>query len=183
MVRVAWRVSTIVCESSKGRILFCLHFQLDFDLAAHNTTKHFLGNVSLVLPSPMADGFWDRIQRSKLFLTVNRASLIDIFLADGIVTVPTEWALQHFMASAPSPDNPDHSIYQVDVFHSIHCLVCPLRSHLHTLTSGQYRIRNRIISNVSHPDPSSDTHTLHVVDYLREQLMCHGNMTFQATKE
>jgi len=120
-----------------------------FELAQYNTTKHFFGNVSLVRPSTMADDFWDRIQRT-----------------DGIVTVPTEWALQYFTPSAPSPDDPAQSIYQVDVFHSIHCL---------------YRLRNRLTSNP--PVLSDDHHTLHCIDYLREQLMCHSDMTLEATND
>ncbi|KAE9364266.1 hypothetical protein N431DRAFT_473862 [Stipitochalara longipes BDJ] len=118
-----------------------------FELTEYNTTNYFTGNVSLVTHSVMADEFWNRIQDT-----------------GGVVSVDTEWALKYFPPSRSSPDNPEHSIYEVDVFHSIHCL---------------YRIRNRLIAQ--HPKTTTDGHTLHCVDYLREQIMCHGDIILQAT--
>jgi len=135
------------------RLQFAWHNSTDLDnyltLSQYNVTKHFLGNVSLAMSSPSADEYWDMIQKT-----------------DGIVSVPTEWALNHYPSSQPQPDMPDQSIYQVDVFHSIHCL---------------YRIRNRLLANIA--VPNDDVHTLHCVDYLREQVMCHSDITLQATQD
>lgn len=47
-----------------------------------------------------------------------------VFLADGVVAIDTEWALRHgFEPSVPHPDDPSKGIYQLDVFHSMHCIV------------------------------------------------------------
>lgn len=45
-------------------------------------------------------------------------------IGDGIVAVDTEWAIrQNLTPSAAHPENATQSIYQVDVFHALHCLV------------------------------------------------------------
>ena len=49
----------------------------------------------------------------------------DCNLADGVVSVPTQWALDlGLTTSLANPDQPDQSVYQVDMYHSLHCLVC-----------------------------------------------------------
>jgi len=101
----------------------------DLELAEYNTTKYFSGNISLATHSAMADEFWDRIQSGNSSFVVILTSLIEIYLAGGVVSVDTDWALRHFKPSTRSPDNSEQSIYQVDVFHSIHCLVCSFLCH------------------------------------------------------
>ena len=79
--------------------------------------------------SVKADQFWAEIQTSELhrfhiLLTITMEINLTSQKGDGVVSVPTEWATRLDLApSLPSPDNPDHSIYQVDLFHSLHCLV------------------------------------------------------------
>ncbi|KAB5546825.1 hypothetical protein GE09DRAFT_1242064 [Coniochaeta sp. 2T2.1] len=77
-----------------------------FKLGTYNVTKTFTEDFDLMEQSVKADQFWSEIQSS-----------------DGVVSVPTEWATRLDLApSLPSPEDPDHSIYQVDLFHSLHCL-------------------------------------------------------------
>lgn len=53
-----------------------------------------------------------------------RTGVVDLGAADGVVSVPTRWALdQGFASSLENPDRPGHSVYQVDMYHSLHCLV------------------------------------------------------------
>lgn len=63
------------------------------------------------------------------------------------------------------PEQPDHALYQVDAWHSLHCL---------------FRIRNRIASHVPIDEHRrDDKHTLHCIDYIRRQLLCHAHLTLQ----
>ncbi|KAH8803546.1 hypothetical protein F5884DRAFT_904063 [Xylogone sp. PMI_703] len=94
----------------------------------------------------------------------------DILSGDGIIAIETAWARQNNIAlSAPLPDHPELSVYQVDGFHSLHCL---------------YRLRNKILSDTPIAEtPRGHMHTLHCIDYIREQLMCHADMTLQGTDD
>ncbi|KAL5090126.1 hypothetical protein Trisim1_004647 [Trichoderma cf. simile WF8] len=94
----------------------------------------------------------------------------DIQLEDGIVAVDSAWArAQGAAASNSHPAHPELSVYQVDVYHALHCL---------------YRVRNRIVSHLSMEElRRDDPHTLHCIDYVREQLMCHADTTLQATSD
>jgi hypothetical protein len=56
----------------------------------------------------------------------------------------------------------------------------PLPRYFLLTQRPQYRIRNRLLSG--EVVPNDDNHTLHCVDYLREQVMCHGDLTLESTK-
>lgn len=76
-------------------------------LGAYNTTMSFHNNSELLLSSDDADVYWARLLES-----------------GGVVSLDTEWALdQGLQVSAESPTDSSQSIYQVDVFHALHCLV------------------------------------------------------------
>lgn len=82
------------------------------------------------------------------------------------MSIPHTWAQQHGLPpSDPHPEQPDHGLYQIDLWHSLHCL---------------FRIRNRITSHVPIDEhPRDDAHTLHCLDYIRQQLMCQADTTLQ----
>lgn len=117
-------------------------------------------------------GFLHRVFQNKtLFgdggrISVHSANRNAYNPASGVVSVPHTWAQQQGLPpSEPHPERPDHGVYQIDLWHSLHCL---------------YRIRNRIASHVPIDEvPRDDGHTLHCIDYIRQQLMCHADTTLQ----
>ncbi|KAL2071926.1 hypothetical protein VTL71DRAFT_13161 [Oculimacula yallundae] len=90
--------------------------------------------------------------------------------SDGVVAVDTQWALQHgYAPTFIHPYDESKSIYQIDMFHSMHCI---------------HRIRNKLTSELSLQEwPRNDEHTLHCLDYLREQLMCNADLTLEGTDD
>ncbi|KAI8244843.1 Cyclochlorotine biosynthesis protein R [Colletotrichum sp. SAR 10_99] len=88
----------------------------------------------------------------------------------GIVTVDDAWAERnHLPPTVKYPHDPQLRVYQVNVFHSLHCL---------------YRIRNRLISNVPMEKwPRNDIHTMHCVDHLREEIMCNVDVSMSGSNE
>ncbi|KAE9578072.1 hypothetical protein CGMCC3_g5850 [Colletotrichum fructicola] len=103
----------------------------------YNATGTPYSIVDAADPSKDADKFWNDLKRYT-----------------GIVTVDDTWAERnHLPPTVKYPHDPQLRVYQVNVFHSLHCL---------------YRIRNRLISNVSMEMwPRNDIHTMHCVDHLR----------------
>jgi len=140
-------------EWNVGRSSHVDRLQTYLALENYNKTTFFTENIDLMEKSDKADRFWSRIQAT-----------------DGIVSVPTDWALElGFAPSRQSPENPEYSIYQVDVFHSLHCL---------------HHIRNRLVSKLPLDVwPRDDVHSLHCVNFLRQQATCHGDITLQGTDD
>ncbi|KAL0944520.1 uncharacterized protein CTRU02_202407 [Colletotrichum truncatum] len=87
---------------------------------------------------------------------------------DGIVAVDSQWARQRNLPHTVShPHKPDLQVYQLNVFHSLHCL---------------YRIRNRLISKIPLEKwPRNDIHTMHCVDHLRNDLMCNIDVSLSGS--
>ncbi len=76
--------------------------------STYNTTMIFYNQSSLLRSSHDADMYW--------------ANLLE---SGGVVSLNTKWALESGLRkSATSPTDPSQSIYQVDVFHALHCMVC-----------------------------------------------------------
>ena len=76
-------------------------------LGAYNTTLRFENGSHLLAGSSEADHYWGELLSS-----------------GGVVSLDTQWALaQGLRQSATSPTDSSQSIYQVDVFHALHCLV------------------------------------------------------------
>ncbi|KAF7856950.1 hypothetical protein EAF04_009710 [Stromatinia cepivora] len=139
---------------STGRLLFPQdELNTYFALSDYSTVKTFVGNAELMNRSALSDQFLAQIQTT-----------------DGVVAIDTEWALRHnYAPSVAHPDDPTKSIYQIDMFHSIHCV---------------YRLRNLLTSSLSLEEwPRNDEHTLHCLDYMREQLMCNSDLLLQATDD
>ncbi|KAK2042487.1 hypothetical protein LZ31DRAFT_623628 [Colletotrichum somersetense] len=104
-------------------------------------------------PSPEADRFWHDLRKT-----------------DGIVAADEGWARQTKLPSTVgNPQEPDLKVYQINVFHSLHCL---------------YRIRNRLISNITLDQwPRNDIHTMHCLDHIRNYLMCHAAISLSGSDE
>ncbi|KAL2061463.1 hypothetical protein VTL71DRAFT_6840 [Oculimacula yallundae] len=124
-----------------------------FDLYSYNSHRSFYGDWKKMSPSIESDTLLAEIQES-----------------DGVVAIDTQWALQHgYSPSFVYPEDETKSIYQIDMFHSMHCV---------------YRIRNKLTSNLTLEQwPRDDEHTLHCLDYLREQLMCNADLTLEGTDD
>ncbi|KZL77786.1 ABC transporter [Colletotrichum tofieldiae] len=124
-----------------------------FALSHYNATKKAYDIVDAADPSPEADRFWHDLQKT-----------------DGIVVVNSRWAQQNNLPpTVDHPYEPQVKIYQINVFHSLHCL---------------YRIRNRLISNVTLDKwPRNDVHTMHCLDHIRNSLMCHADISLSGSDE
>ncbi|KAF4774266.1 hypothetical protein HER10_EVM0010977 [Colletotrichum scovillei] len=114
-----------------------------FTLESYNSTEKLYDIIDAADRSPEADAFWHELQKT-----------------DGIVAVHREWAKENALPDTVShPDDPASKIYQINVFHALHCL---------------YRLRNRLTSDIPLEKwPRNDIHTMHCVDHIRNDLMCH----------
>lgn len=80
---------------------------LSYLTTSYNTTMTFHNQSHLLRASSEADSYWARLLES-----------------GGVVSLDTQWAhAQGLRKSAISPTDPSQSIYQVDVFHALHCMV------------------------------------------------------------
>ncbi|TDZ32347.1 Phenylalanine aminomutase [Colletotrichum spinosum] len=122
-------------------------------LEAYNTTKQAYDIIDAADRSEEATRFWTELKNY-----------------DGIVAIDDAFAEQlNLPPSVPHPDNPSTKIYQVNVFHSLHCL---------------YRIRNRLISKVPLDKwPRDDIHTMHCLDHIRNDLMCNVDLSLSGSSE
>ncbi|KAF2662133.1 hypothetical protein K491DRAFT_773273 [Lophiostoma macrostomum CBS 122681] len=104
-------------------------------------------------PSPEAHAFW-----------------MDIQDTNGFIQVDAQWAESLDLPQTRThPSRPDQKIYQINFFHSIHCL---------------YRIRSRLIASAPLEQwPRNDTHTLHCLDHIRHNMMCHADLSLYGTDD
>src|ERR1700712_5421057 len=128
----------------------------------HNMTQTFTVNKSdlhLALNTEEANFYWLNITRD---------------LRNGLVSLPTSLTSKLGLLGSGLKTAPGESVFQVDMFHQLHCL---------------QRIRSDLLSapwlyklnpNRTDLDPSS-RHTLHCVDYLRQAVMCQGDLTSVST--
>ncbi|EXF83920.1 hypothetical protein CFIO01_03943 [Colletotrichum fioriniae PJ7] len=124
-----------------------------FTLESYNSTEKLYDIVDAADKSPEADAFWHELQET-----------------DGIVAVHSEWAKKQELPETVShPNDPAFKIYQINVFHALHCL---------------YRIRNRLTSNIPLEKwPRNDIHTMHCIDHIRNDLMCHADISLSGSDE
>ncbi|KAK1959928.1 hypothetical protein LY78DRAFT_590623 [Colletotrichum sublineola] len=124
-----------------------------FALGQFNTTEKAYDIVDAADPSPETDQFWHDLRKT-----------------DGIVAVDGDWAQRiHLPSTVDHPHEPHLKLYQINVFHSLHCL---------------YRIRNRLISNITLDRwPRNDIHTMHCLDHIRNDLMCHADISLSGSDE
>lgn len=128
----------------------------------HNTTSTFTVNktdLHLALNTNEANIYWLNITRDH---------------RNGLISLPLSLTKPLGLQGSGLKTAPDESVFQVDMFHQLHCLE---------------RIRSDLISakwlyqlnpNRTDEDPSS-RHTLHCVDYLRQAVMCTGDLTLVST--
>ncbi|KAK1984689.1 hypothetical protein LZ30DRAFT_820873 [Colletotrichum cereale] len=124
-----------------------------FALGQYNATEKAYDIVDAADASPEADQFWHDLRKT-----------------DGIVVVDRSWARRTNLSSTVDhPYEPHLKVYQINVFHSLHCL---------------YRIRNRLISNLTLDQwPRNDIHTMHCLDHIRNDLMCHADISLSGSDE
>ncbi|KAK2002103.1 hypothetical protein LX36DRAFT_627517 [Colletotrichum falcatum] len=124
-----------------------------FALEQYNTTVKAYDIVDAADPSPEADRFWHDLRKT-----------------DGIVAVDGGWAQRvNLPSTVDHPHEPHLKLYQINVFHSLHCL---------------YRIRNRLISNITLDRwPRNDIHTMHCLDHIRNDLMCNADVSLSGSDE
>lgn len=134
--------------------------------STYNTTMTFHNQSDLLRSSHEADTYWAKLLES-----------------GGVVSLNTDWALQSGLPeSASSPTDSTQSIYQVDSFHALHCMVrqtwCTSGGR-HLLISYQNAIRQMLMSPT--PPPYTEIHMLHCLDYVRHELLCHPDLTLVTT--
>jgi hypothetical protein len=137
-------------------------FSIDDRPLDFNTTKTFTINktdLSLVHSGQPGDSFWKN-------LTFDRNN--------GLVSLPLTYVQAQNLTPSGLPSEPGHSVFQVDVFHQLHCLE-RIRSDL---LSAPFLYR--LNPNRTEYDEYSQ-HILHCVDYLRQAVMCTADMTLVST--
>ncbi|KAF2430725.1 hypothetical protein EJ08DRAFT_218989 [Tothia fuscella] len=127
-----------------------------------NITRTFTvdkSDLHLVLDTDAANYYWLNITRD---------------LRNGLVSLPN--TLTNPLGLAPSTQKTaeGESVYQLDVFHQLHCLQ-RIRSDI--LASPYLSILN---PNRTSSDPYT-RHTLHCIDYLRQAVMCNSDVTLVST--
>jgi hypothetical protein len=120
--------------------------------------------LNTTLPTPDADSLWFN-------LTVGNNN--------GFVSLPSSFITYYNLPVTYLPTNPGENVYQLNVFHQLHCLR-NIRSYI------VMPLRNKTSSNYTFDDTnlSSDLqfqHTLHCVDFLRRVLMCNADLTLMDT--
>ncbi|KAI0886930.1 uncharacterized protein GGS22DRAFT_119165 [Annulohypoxylon maeteangense] len=114
-----------------------------------NKSSGYVSDDKWDLQDFLSDAVWDRI-----------------YLEYGFVSINEDWASDHGIpVSAPTPETPGEMVYQLDVFHNLHCLS---------------RIRQRILSNETGPH---DLHTLHCLNYVRQAVMCNVDLLLHVTHD
>lgn len=93
---------------------------------------------------------------------------------DGFVLFSNETAVGYGMPLGKSTAR--GQIYDISVFHQLHCLK-HIRTHLLTLQALMSRDNQQDIYDLL-LRPSED-HVFHFFDYLRQALMCAGDMTLE----
>ena len=79
------------------------------------------------------------------------------------------------LTSSDLPAEPGHSVFQVDVFHQLHCLERLRRDIL----GAPFLYQLNPNRTEYHPYTQ---HTLHCIDYLRQAVMCTADMTLVSTQ-
>lgn len=83
----------------------------------YNTSRTFTVNkedLALVRNTKFANEYWKNITAGN---------------NNGLVSMPIAWAEAHNLKSSDQKTAPGQSVFQVDLFHQLHCLVCLLVSH------------------------------------------------------
>ncbi|KAF2399115.1 ATP-dependent DNA helicase [Trichodelitschia bisporula] len=116
-------------------------------------------DLALALNTDLANDYWMNITRDR---------------NNGLISAPSAWAVELGLPTSKQRTADGETVLQVDMFHQLHCLE---------------RIRMDIISapfmyqlNPNRTDQHPWTrHTLHCVDYLRQAVMCNGDVTLVST--
>ncbi|KAE9982320.1 hypothetical protein EG328_010980 [Venturia inaequalis] len=128
----------------------------------HNTTSTFTVNktdLHLALNTEEANFYWLNITRDH---------------RNGLISLPLSLTKPLSLQGSGLATAPGESVFQVDMFHQLHCLE-RIRSDLLS-AKWLYQLN----PNRTDQDPSSK-HTLHCVDYLRQAVMCNGDLTLVST--
>ena len=145
----------------------------------YNTSRTFTvdkNDLSLVESSPKADKYWMSITKDR---------------RNGLVSIPLDWTRKHGLKPSAQKTKSGETVFSVDMFHQLHCLVRSPTLREYETDDNQERIRGQIISAKYmyqlNPNRSDDDafarHTLHCVDYLRQAIMGAGDMTLVSTGE
>ncbi|KAF2094586.1 hypothetical protein NA57DRAFT_80387 [Rhizodiscina lignyota] len=128
------------------------------ELNKFNTPTTFLSNPDIVPESDENDIYWRVSMHPK---------------GGGVVIVPDEWAAERGLppSAAAPPKYPGSSVYQVEVFHQLHCLEV---------------VRERL----NHPNhqffaygSEGYNHSLHCVDWIRQGMMCNADVNLSPTED
>jgi len=135
----------------------------DLDLPLNfNTTNIFTidkSDLRYVTSSQFAYDYWWNIT----FLSNN-----------GLVTIPTSYALEHNLSLSGLPAPSNQTVLQVDVFHQLHCL-----ERLRGFLTGS-KFLYQLNPNMTEEEPYMQ-HTFHCLDYLRQAVLCQSDMTLVST--
>ncbi|TKA79592.1 hypothetical protein B0A55_03354 [Friedmanniomyces simplex] len=95
---------------------------------------------------------------------------------DGFILLPNTTAQTTPHHLRPGKPHPQGQIYDISLFHQLHCLA-NIRAHLLTLQAALDRAnRQEIYDLLLKPQ---EEHVFHCFDYVRQALMCAGDMTVE----
>lgn len=93
-------------------------------------------------------------------------------LGDGFIVVDNS----HSFGLPPGRETPDGETYDISLFHQLHCLA-GIRTFM-SATKQAIGRNDTVRVNEIVLDPLQD-HMAHCFDYLRQSLMCYGDMTLE----
>jgi len=93
---------------------------------------------------------------------------------NGFITVRNPRLHKQLKPGLKTPKNKDSEVYTVSMFHQLHCLIA-IRSHLWGLDSAS-KSHNQTALDKLYADTM---HMDHCFDYVRQALMCAGDMTLE----
>jgi len=130
-----------------------------------NTTQIFTvdkSDLHLALNTEEANNYWLNITRD---------------MRNGLVSLPTKITKKVGLEGSGMKTAPGETVFQIDMFHQLHCLQ---RIRTDLLNAPFMHILN---PNRTSLDDAYGRHTLHCVDYLRQAVMCNGDLTLVSTGE
>ncbi|KAF2104953.1 hypothetical protein NA57DRAFT_71152 [Rhizodiscina lignyota] len=90
----------------------------------------------------------------------------------GVVRLSKDWIAAHSIPeSASPPDDPNSGIYQISVFHQLHCLGI-IRQRLNDPNNSYFA-----------PSGVGFNHSMHCVDMIRQSLTCNADLALATTED
>lgn len=139
---------------------FIAYEDVKFDPSGFNNDPSTPSNPYLGAPGPDTDAFWERLYDvGMVVLSADEATALLPMSTTPLVDIQGRLIRDH--------DNQEQYLVTIEVFHQLHCL--DYLRHASYSRDGNHHPGESEWSKSKHLD--------HCSDYLRQVLMCHGDMT------